>query len=209
MQPHHQGGQLQPALLGARDEAGQAVWRVADVGVGQPDELGGVLGRRPGHALGERPEFAGPARLQRGALDHLEPGLCAQAPGGLERRLCRAVRALVVDQDHAEGSRIILGQQAANRAGDHVSLVARRHHGGHRGPGRGRRRLAQVVALARQPEPAPSQEQVQPDAESQDADGDREHALEIAFLPEPRERIGQSQGVWPRLISQLAFGLGR
>ena len=94
---------------------------------------------------------------QRRAGQHGQPGRCAApAPDPPVPSL------LVVHQHDAEIARIILRDQAADRARDHLGLVARGHHGDDRGPGRGLGQRHAVVALAQQPEAA-RRAAVQPD----------------------------------------------
>ncbi len=103
-----------PPACARATRCGQRVRRVNDVGVGEQQIV-----RRRRRALGLfdalllRPQLAGPAGRQ-GA-----PGQYGQTRAGAERRrgLARhrrgGVAALVVDQDHAEGARIVLPQQRA------------------------------------------------------------------------------------------------
>ncbi len=169
MQLGHQGGEHQALGLGARDEGAKVVGRVADVGVGEPEVLGRIL-LGVQRALVHGPQLAGPAGRQGLAGQHLQAFDAAEPLGLGEGDGGGAVRGGVVDQDHAQVARIVLGQERTDRTGDHIGLVARRHHGDHGGPGRRFGRQGAVVAFAGGPEAAMAQHQAEPDDQGQDAE---------------------------------------
>ena len=124
--------------------------RIGDVGVGEQDEF---RRRRAsldlGQALAHRRQFPGPTRRRAVSAHDLEPVGGVRRARGSQGGGGRAVRALVVDHDHGELSRIVLPKERADAQGDHVSLVARRDDGDDARPGGRRfRRGGGIVALA-------------------------------------------------------------
>jgi hypothetical protein len=159
--------------LGAGDQLAEIVTGVADIGVGQQEVIDRVAAG-PGLALGmadallQRPQLARPARRQLGPGENVEASRACNRLGNGGR----AIAAAVVDQHDAERTRIVLGEQAADRSRDHVGLVARRNDGDHGRPAVGRCDHI-VVALARQPEAAAREEHVEPHRERQQPDSGR------------------------------------
>ena len=104
------------------------------------------------NTLADRPELAGPARGKLAAGKNRQ---ALAATGRIGRRpgnLSRTVVALIIDQDHIEGTPIILAQERTERCRHHVSLVARRNDGHNRWPAasqcRGRRFIGFPLAPA-------------------------------------------------------------
>ena len=202
VQPRHQADHDALVRDSARDKAPEIVGRMADIGVGQPQEVGASGG---GDALFQRPELARPALRARAAGHHRQ--LRAREAA---RDVCRAIIALVIDQDDAEVAGIILRQHRAQRAGDDIGLVARRDDGDDRWPVRW---LGQAVGVAvgEFPEIGAGEHHHQPDGEGDatEDEGKRDrHALEIAVRAEPAQRIVDRFDMRPGLVAKFALRLG-
>ena len=211
-QLRHQGGQDQAAGLGAGDQAAQLVGRMGDVGVGQQQ----VVGRRSaalgaGDALALRPRACRSSR-RRGARRRSP----RSSPARRSRpRAASAVPSLLLSSTRItpKRARIVLGQQAADRAGDHIGLVAGRHDRHDARPGvRARPASSRSSRSARPPEAATAEQQVDPDRQRQGGHGVAEltRSLQVARLREtrpgrrraPRDRAAHGSPArappWPR-----------
>ena len=130
-----------------------------DIRVRQQD-----ISRLPGggDALGDGPELASPTVGTWSAVDD------GQARAGeVQCDFFGAVRALIIDQDHAERPLIILGQQGSQTPGDHRRFIPcgdNNRHGWDR-PGWGALGPGGRQLWTRVPEPAVQQPKVAPDQE--------------------------------------------
>ena len=173
VQFRHQRGEREPAALGPAHQPTQAIRGVRDVRVGEQEVAGLGLGGAL-HPLAHRPELAGPAAWQGTAGQDLQPVGRPAGLGGGAGGVGGAVAAVVVHQNDLEGAWIVLGEQAADRAGDDVGFVAGRDHRGDVRPG-GRGRDLLGVGLVGQPEEAAAEQQPGPDRRRQDAKAGRDH----------------------------------
>ena len=130
MQLHHQGGEREVAGERMGDEPPDRVRLVGDVGVGQEQIVRRVPRLAcPDDALADRPQFAGPALRQRGGGKDRQGMLRLGKTFDRPRRIRGCVLAVVVDEDDAELSRVVLAQQRGEGVGKHVGFVARRDDG--------------------------------------------------------------------------------
>lgn len=108
---------------------------MVDVGVGEQQEFGGKTKRVDCiDALRLRPDLARPSRRQRLARQHGQAVFEAEIAGRSERDGGRAIGAVIVDDHDVERARIVLLQQRADRAADHVGFIAGGHDRDERGP---------------------------------------------------------------------------
>ena len=173
-QLRHQRDQHVAFALGARDQRPKVVGSMADIRIGQQEVVRRLPRRRVLDALMLSPELAGPSRGQSRSAQDLEALAGAQGSGGLQGSRGRAVFAAVVHQHDAERAWIILLQQAFERLGDDVRLVAGGHDGRHARPAGGLGRSFPIIALARQPKSATTGQQVEPDRQRKNGQGHSE-----------------------------------
>ena len=154
----------------ARDETTKIVRRMGDVGIGEPETIREMFFAGMDDALLDGPEFSCPAGRPRGSLQDGQASIGVQFLG----EGSGIVGALVVDQEDAEITRVILRQKAPYGLHDQLGFVACRDDRYHRGPDRrigdG---IAAIVPFARSPEHAPTGEQIDPGAKRKRSDEER------------------------------------
>ena len=196
-QHDHERDEIEALGLGLGDEASQLARVMLDVGVGEEHVP------RVGHALGaarepllQRPELAGPARLQRTSRDQIEPAVPA---GGRARGIGGPVLAGVVHHHQEKGRRIVLAEKRGDAAGDRPRLVARGHHRQHRGPRDGPVDLGEALIGA--PETVAANDKVDPHgqrARTDEQQADFAHSHARPLIRRRRSRRGHSTTDSPR-----------
>src|ERR1051325_10232183 len=108
------------------------------------------------------------------AADHIQP--VGVAAGGAGRDIGGPIISVVVDPDDGPPTGVILAPPRADAGGDDFRLVARRNHGDHARPCRGRRRLL-VIPLGIEPEGPPGEDEIEPDRQCDRRKHQTQHAL--------------------------------
>src|ERR1700722_3191035 len=153
----------------------ERVWRVGDVGVGEPEIVWRdfVGGERSGDGLVEGPEFAGPATLESGRRQRGEwmsrgasnIGCATKLCCGLGGDLGGVVGAVVIHYRYGELAGVILLEERADGDGYGWGFVSGGDYGLNFGECcRERKSCSFVVEMAQEPELAAEEEEVEPDA---------------------------------------------
>src|SRR5450432_1598130 len=92
-----------------------------DIGIGEPEIIRRKVAFCTRRALGHGPDFSRPSRRSCGSGYNNQPPAVVERPGNP----ASPVRTLIVNENDAKRTMVILRQQTANALGNDIGLVAR------------------------------------------------------------------------------------
>jgi hypothetical protein len=170
----HVGDQVAVLRFGKRDERGDIIGLVVDIGVGE-QQIVGDQGGRGNHSLRHRPQLAAPSGRQRRGAHYGEARRCPDPGRGLRDCAIGSIGAGIVDHDDVNLPAEILLQERSDGICDDCSLVARRNDRHHlSGESEVHRQTREMPGD--EPEPAMRQQQIEPDEHGHGGQGVDDHA---------------------------------